>query len=210
MTRSWFQAIDSDDRDVTSELLSFAKMIGLETVIPRRYSALLLFGLYGGTQSGMLNPAKVVSQIKSLEDNGKGIGLKCATQFERPPLQGLWHQHYLEDGLPSMARNLRKGIGKHGLPWLEEQVAEAKATNKEKYLTETDCARIAYDAVWSNWERLRNNSELTGEWIIFAKYQGDNYYLGLGKHRTGDEVLRSQIDAICLNEFPFLKEILIA
>ena len=203
-----FKATHNDGSDASSELLHFAKAIGLESVIPGRYSLLLLLELFGATKSGILNPAKVVSQIRALEGIEAGRGLKPATQFKHPPLQGLWHQHYLEDGLPSMARNIRKAIGKYGLPWVEQKIADAKATGETKYFTEDDIAQIAHDAVTSNWERLTHDEALTGEWLIFAMHEGNNYYLCLGKHDSGDNQLRTQIDAICLHEFPFLKDTL--
>jgi hypothetical protein len=156
-----------------------------------------------------MNPAKVVREIEALETQAVPSHLKPATQFRHPPLQGLWHQHYLEDGLPAFARNLRKGLGRYGIPFVEEQVAHAKTSGEEKYFTEEDCARIAHDAVVGNWERLLNASTLTGEWIIFAKWQGNNYYLCLGSHDAGDELLRSQIDLVSLSEFPFLSELLV-
>jgi hypothetical protein len=106
-----------------------------------------------------------------------------------------------------MALNLRKGIEKRGLPWLQQQIQQAQQSGEERFLTERDCEQIAHDAVVGNWERLAESSSLTGEWLIFAKHQGRNYYLCLGTHGT-DEVLRKQIDAICVPEFPFLAQIL--
>lgn len=208
MSSPRFKATRSDGSDTTSELLSFAGAIGLESVVAGRYSFLLLLELFGATQSGMLNPAKVVSQIRVLEGVEAARGLKAATPFKHPPLQGLWHQHYLEDGLPSMACNIQKGIDKFGLPWFKQKIADAKASGEERYITEADVVQIAHDAVVSNWERLINSEALTGEWLIFAKHEGKNYYLSLGKHNSGDNLLRSQIDAVCLQEFPFLQNIL--
>ncbi|MBD9357141.1 hypothetical protein [Methylomonas albis] len=208
MSSPRFKATRSDGTDATSELLSFAEAIGLESVVAGRYSFLLLLELFGATRSGMLNPAKVVNQIRVLEGVEVAKGLKAATPFKYPPLQGLWHQHYLEDGLPSMTHNIQRGIDKFGLPWFKQKIADAEASGEEWYVTEADVAHIAHDAIASNWERLINKKALTGEWLIFAKHEGKNYYLSLGKHNSGDDLLRSQIDAICLQEFPFLKNIL--
>jgi hypothetical protein len=47
-----------------------------------------------------------------------------------------------------------------------------------------------------------------GEWIVYARDDGANYYLCLGLHDSGDDYLRSQIDAICCQEFPFLTALL--
>lgn len=210
MSQSRFKATYGDGKDASLELQAFAEAIGLESVIPGRYSILLLLAIFGGARSGMLNPAKVVSQIRVLEGLQAGQGLKAATPFKYPPLRGLWHQHHLEDGLPSMALNLRKGLKTFGLPFFNQKVAETKASGEERYVTEADVAHIANDAVSGNWMRLIEAEALTGEWIIFAQHETRNYYLCLGQHNSGDHVLRSQIDAICLQEFPFLRDILSA
>jgi predicted transcriptional regulator len=50
---------------------------------------------------------------------------------------------------------------------------------------------------------------LTGEWIVFAKHEGRNYYLTLATHdKTTHEHERQQIENICYREFPFLEKIL--
>jgi hypothetical protein len=51
---------------------------------------------------------------------------------------------------------------------------------------------------------------MTGEWLVYAIHEGQNYYLCLGTHKSGDDALRQQIDLICVPEFPFLKEILVS
>jgi len=123
----------------------------LERVASGRYSVLLLLCLFGGTRSGRLNPAKVIHEIECLEGICERSNLKPASQFERKPaLRGLWHKHYLEDGLPSMAKNLRKGIAKFGLPWLKQQVAESHSHGEERFLTKQDFARIVHDVVVEN------------------------------------------------------------
>ena len=206
--RPWFTAKQPDGTDMASELLRFGEVVGLDRIARGRYSLLLLLGLFGATQSRKQNPAKVVREIEALEGLREASNLKPATQFNRPPLKGLWHKHYLEDGVASMARNLRKGLLRDGLPWLKQQVVEAEASGQERFISTEDCARIAHDAIVSNWERLVKDSALTGEWLIYAKHQGKNYYLCLGKHTSGDALLREQIDTICLQEFPFLSQIL--
>ena len=208
-TKHWFRSTDSDGNDVTSELLGFAEFIGLERVASGRYSVLLLLALYAGMRSGQQNPPKVIHEIEALEGLRVNSRSKPASIFKRDkPLKGLWHKHYLEDGLPSMATNLRKGIARYGLPWVKNVMAEAQATGEERIVAKQDIAQIAHDAVISNWERLVADSALTGEWIVFAQHEGKNYYLCLGRHKGGDELLRSQIDTVCVREFPFLKKIL--
>ncbi|AFC86373.1 hypothetical protein Fraau_1986 [Frateuria aurantia DSM 6220] len=205
---SRFSVTLSDGTDMTPQLQRFAEIIGLDRIAPERYSLLLLLGLYGAKESGKQNPFKIIQEIKALEDPQIASNLKPATQFKHPPLKGLWHKHYLQDGIASMALNLRKGMDRYKLPWVEQRIAEAKAANEKRFFSMEDAAHIARDAVSDNWKRLTRDSVLTGEWLIYARYQNANYYLCLGKHQNDDAELRRQIDAICLHEFPFLSQIL--
>jgi len=107
-----------------------------------------------------------------------------------------------------MAINIRKGLRRFGLPWVQQRVADAKASGEKRYFTVADVPQIANDAVASNWVRLKQHSALTGEWIVFAKYEGNNYYLSIAEHKSDHLSLRAQIDAICVKEFSFLKGIL--
>lgn len=205
-----FIATTDDGQDMSEELLNFAKQIGLETAVPGRYSFLLLLGLFGSSQSGLLNPAKVMREIEALEGIGIPSRLKQASPLKHPPLKGLWHKHYLEDGLSAMAFNLDKGMEKiYGIPFVEQRIREAQEAGEERYVSIDDCQSIANDVVQGNWMRLANDSKLTGEWIVYAQHEGMNYYLCLGKHdRNRHSNLRKQIDAVCCQEFPFLNDLL--
>lgn len=203
-----FKATRSDGEDMTTELSNFAKLSGLEKIASGRYSILFLLALYGGLQSGQQNPWKIIDEIEILEGHQKKSGLKQASLFNRDPLKGLWHKHYLEDGLASMARNLGRGLGKYGIPWFQKGIADAKSSGEERYVTEGDIADIANDTVAGNWERLKKDSALTGEWLIFARHENQNYYLCLARHKSDLQIIRKQIDEICVREFPFLINIL--
>lgn len=106
------------------------------------------------------------------------------------------------------AKNIQKSLKKFEIPYFEQKIPEAGSAGEEQYVTEADISHIVNDSVSSNWERLIETESLTGEWLIFAKYESRNYYLCIGKHKSGDDYLRSQIDAVCLKEFPFLQSIL--
>lgn len=202
-------AKDSDGNDMTAEILGFAEAIGLERVVPGRYSILLLVQLYARMLSGQQNPAKIMDEIKALEGNCVNSRSKPASIFSRGKhLKGLWHKHYLEDGVPSIARNIKKGLVKYGVPKLARLVADAEESGEERYFSEQDVTEIVQDAVFGNWKRLVTESALTGEWIVFAKNKGQNYYLCLGRHASGDHFLREQIEKVCVHEFSFLNEIL--
>jgi len=207
MTQYTELALNGEDK--IAEIKEFGKIIGLDTAAPGRYSALLLIELYAETiLMQRMNPAKVLHEIRNLEAGTESGGTKPATQFKHAPLRGLWHKHYLQDGLRSMAINLDQGLKRHGLPWFEQRVREAQEAGEERYLTEEDVKSITHDAVVGNWLRQIDAGKLTGEWIIYARHEDKNYYLCLGQHDSGDDVLRKKIDDICCQEFPFLASIL--
>lgn len=197
-----------DGRDALPELKEFSKIIGLDRLAPNRYSIVLLLQLYGSFKSGVQNPAKIISQIEALEVDSKDSGLKPATQFKGDKLGGLWHQHYMEDGIRSLAINIDKGLKKYGMPWVKDKINDKSIAEEDRFFTEKDAYHIANDVVVNNFKKLKENNLLTGEWLVFAKNEGKNYYLCIGKHETGDEVIRNQIDSVCAVEFPFLNNIL--
>jgi hypothetical protein len=204
-----FTVTATNGEDMMPMVQGFAGFIGLEQAAPGRYSLLLVLALFGGAQSGMLNPAKVVHEICALEGIGPPSKLKPPIQNKHPPLKGLWHKHYLEDGRRAMAINIKKGLGRFGLPLVQQRVEEAAAAGEQRYIMPEDIEAIATDAVYGNWMRLAAAEALTGEWIVYAQHEGQNYYLALATHdsSTHDQV-RQQIDALCCQEFPFLADLL--
>lgn len=200
-----FSARTEDGRDVTADLQNFAKSIGLEQAAPGRYSFLLVLGLFGGVKSGKLNPAKVVHEIRALEGLGPPSQLKPPIQNRYPPLKGLWHKHYLEDGIRSMAMNVQKGLKRHGIPMFEQKIREAEEAGEERSVSPEDIPLLVNDMIGGNLRRLAAAEALTGEWFIFAQHEDKNYYLCLATHeRNTHDHIRRQIDAICCLEFPFL------
>lgn len=107
-----------------------------------------------------------------------------------------------------MAVNLKKGLDRYGIPFFKQRMREAQEAGEDRYVTIEDCKLLVDDVVQGNWGRLVKERALTGEWIIYAQYEGKNYYLCLGWHSSGDENLRKQIDAICCQEFDFLSSLL--
>lgn len=205
MDKFLFTAINENEDDVTLELQIFAKSIGLESVASGRFSFLFLLQLFGETQSGTIDPIKVIRQINVLEGISVNYGLKAPTKFNGRLLRELWHQHYLETGIAGVAKNLKRAMDRYGLPYIYQKVAEAEASGEERFFTIEDAMQIAHDAVIVNRKRLIQDEALIGEWIIFAKYDNQNYYLCIAKHNTGDAAIRKLIDTMVIPQFSFFE-----
>lgn len=209
MTGKKYTLTAANGEDMTMVITDFANSIDLEHLVPGRYSILLVLGLFGGATSNRLNPAKVVHEIQTLEGAGNPSRLKPPTQFEHPPLKGLWHKHYLEDGVGAIALNLKKRLKKYDQSFMQ-RMHETQETDEERYISLKNYSKsIANDVVHLNWMQLTKDAALTGQWIIYAQHKGKNYYLCLGTHdKSQHEDLRKQIDALCCQEFPFLSTLL--
>lgn len=83
------------------------------------------------------------------------------------------------------------------------------ATGEERYMTNEDLMAVVNDVVTGNLVRRRKDEAMTGEWLLFAKHQGQNYYLAVTTHDSSQHPqIRQQIDSVCCHEFPFLSELL--
>lgn len=204
--RKW-QVTGGDDA-IESELASFINMIGLDRIAPGRYSLILVLHLFGGWKSGFQGPEKIIREIEALEA-GVSTGLKAPIQNRHPPLKGLWHKHYLQDGLPSLAKNVQLALKKYGMPYFEQKISEAEEAGEERFMTAEDLMAVANDVVHGNLGRRREDEAMTGEWLLFAKHEGENYYLAVTTHDSSTHPqIRQQIDTICCHEFPFLIKLL--
>lgn len=186
----------------------FAKLIGLEGIAPGRVSSLLVRQLQDELLNNELNPARVVQEISALEA-GSASSLKPPIQNKYPPLKGLWHKHYAEPGIRSLALNVKKGLTTYGIPYFSQKMRESQISGEVQYVSVKDIPAIANDIVSGNLSRLAAKSARCGEWLVFAKHQGKNYYLSLATHdKETHESIRRDIDQVCCQEFEFLAELL--
>ena len=139
---------------------------------------------------------------------------KPEEQFKKEPLKGLWHKHYgssrfmgknltnhwkLQDKSTSkkfheMALETSKSYGQNGfLPTIDSPIELRRFT-----------ADLAQNFIAGLKER-EDSKELTGEWIVFAKHAGSNYYLTVAHHgeKNRDRNILMRVRS-CKTEFPFL------
>jgi hypothetical protein len=119
MTRKWqFNAKDRDGKDIWAELSAeFEAIIAatrLETLAPGRVSLLFLLSLSDAFKAGRINPFQVAREIEALE-KGESTGTKAPIQNKYAPLRDLWHKHYMQSGIGSMAMNIQHGLKQFGI-----------------------------------------------------------------------------------------------
>lgn len=192
---------NSTYRVENEELVEYAKLYGLETLIPGRYSWLFVFNLLMLEQKSGVEPFSIIDEIKNIEGLGPSRQTKPASEFRGPHLKGLWHKHFFAANPSLLAHNITNQLagGK-----LEKLVAEVLDPNKSPVVTKEMIDELSHRVVVESLEDRAADSKLTGEWIVFAKHQGQNYYLCLTTHESGDENIAQSIKAACLPQFTFL------
>jgi hypothetical protein len=164
-------------RQVTQkELRDYALMYGLESIAAGRYSSLFVLNLMMLDRLNGIDPFQVIEELKFLEGGRQSIQTKPASQFKRDHLKGLWHKHFMP-ALPSvMAHNIINHLGRHGARKLVEEVFDSA---KSPIVTQEMIDELSHRIVIESMEKRGAQEKLTGEWIVFAKEDDSNYYLGV-------------------------------
>ena len=209
-SRKWSLAVLEPSNDAfVEEFETLMKVLRLDDIAPGRFSSLFALCLFGGFKAGTLDPHRAVLEIEALE-KGSPSHYKEPIQNKRPPLKGLWHKHFGQLGLRPLALNVQNALKKYELPYVAEKIRLAKESGEERFFTVEDVKAIANDAVHGNYVRRQESGALTGEWIVFAKHAGKNYYLALATHdRSTHAHIRQQIETLCVREYDFLEDLLI-
>jgi hypothetical protein len=183
-----------------STVIEFAADVGLNSIVPGRYSKLFAFKLWLYVHIEGIEIPFIIEELKTLEGlPGEAVATKPATLFARPPLKGLWHKHFFS------ARLVGHNIATHMLgKRLEETVRRIFDPARSPTVTREMIEELAHAVSHGALEERDNQGKLTGEWIVFAKHQGQNYYLTLATHLTEDQQTFDEITSMAYPEFPFL------
>lgn len=151
------------------------------------------------------DPFAVLDELDYLEGIRPTSKTKRESPFKGPHLQPFWHKHF------SSARHLVRNIGirwnladggNRDLDRMLREVAETYGEDPELWQ-----AYLAHRLVVGGFEE-RAQRGLTGDWIIYAKHDGANYYLNLATHEEGEpehaEQLSKKLRDGCFADFPFV------
>ncbi|WP_180084295.1 hypothetical protein [Acinetobacter sp. YH12145] len=148
--------------------------------------------------------SEIINEIEYLEDSvNKKTSTKIQTQFKYEPLLGLWHKHYHIGNFDNINHLIIKPLlktkkwnrVKQELRVREKQIG-SNARNVKMVIS------VLKKFTIDEYDRKLNNSELTGEWIIYHEYKGQKYYLGLWHHQDDEMAIANHIIKIFNDEFP--------
>ncbi|WP_312244294.1 hypothetical protein [Stutzerimonas nitrititolerans] len=169
-----------------------------------RISIALAFRLLNSSNP-RFDPFSVLDEIDYLEGIRSSSRTKKESQFRKPPLYPFWHKHFFS------AQHLLKNIGirwnlggdgNKDLDNLLREVAEQHGDDPDAWPN-----HLTHQLVIGGFTE-RSERGLTGDWLIYAKCEGQNYYLDLATHEEG---LQDEADSLFNKlkngskaEFPFL------
>ena len=84
-------------------------------------------------------------------------------------------------------------------------ISEAIFGNTSGYDPKKVAGHIAHDLTIKAL-KMRSKKGLTGEWIVFQKYKGHNYYLTIGTHDEGDKNIFARVRQGYDMNFSFLRK----
>ncbi len=186
------------------QLIEYKKWNDFERFENAVFTDLFITQLWIMDKMGYIPSCYVMDEINFLEGKGKKTATKPATRFTKPPLEGLWHKHFFVSHF--LVRNLCNylGVEQGHQKNLKRIIHEVLGRSDSEYFTEEMSAEIAHRVSIEAFQERAGEDRLTGEWIIFGKQDGKNYYLSVATHDEGDDVIFSRIQQYCMPQFSFL------
>jgi len=192
--------ITSHDLAVFRDMyIGTSKLVKRMSELAKRMSELIWFDIYVLDAAFGVSPHEILSAIRELEQGELPSGVKPATQFKNLPLKGLWHKHFFSAHF--IVQNIILGLGKTGL---ERLVNEVMDPAKSPVITEEMINELAHRVTYEPVEVRDARKKLTGEWIVYLRHEGKNYYLCVNTHNAGDQFIFDRIKEHCVRDFPEL------
>jgi hypothetical protein len=180
------------------DLTRYADDVGLSRVAKDRGSWVFIMDVFLHDRFSGIEPPRIVAEVEALECGEPGVGTKSASEFKREPMRGLWHKHY---SARFVARNIRNQMAGGKLEALANEIFDPQ---NPRIITDAMINELARRATVDAIAQRESAQELTGEWIVFAKHNNQNYYLCLATHESRDQAVYDRIKATCFPQFPFL------
>lgn len=200
-----YENIKANNQNLQDEVHLFFNLMlrsDFEEITESRFTSIFIIKLfYAFIRGAHLN--SIFSEIRNLEKPYEGyIRMKPPTQFKKEPLKGLWHKHFEQIGMRSMALNMRSQINLD--PNFSKEFSEIY--NNEYISLNEKVKQLGYLSTTKQYLNRIDNGMLTGEWIIYHIHNNKNFYLNVCKHNDGDLIIANEIKEISLFEFPDFKD----
>ena len=154
-------------------------------MVTGRYSSLLVKELARCVEGRSANIFPILDDIGGLEGatNTRPTRTKAAAPFEGSLLSGLWHKHYFQ------AAFIPKNVSNHWKPKGNSKnlLGRFGAIMQDQAIPyEKKAGALSHAFVLDGYRERGESQKITGEWIVYARHQDVNYYLGSSGFCVGD------------------------
>lgn len=168
-----------------------------------RLSTVLLTQAHSLSINRVFSTLDLTAPIKALE----GLRSSCTTgpedQFKHAPLTGLYKKHFTSPRfIPTNLSNFL--ASKDGARHFNKVWDKAAQVSGTQDIDETFIKYLTHNMVLSPIEIKSSSKRTTGEWVVFHKHEGKNYYLTFGSHsETNDDIYKRIVLACEFDRLPF-------
>ena len=186
------------------ELLAWAgESVAFYRLDLKRMSTVLLAQAYSFEINRVFDTFDLAQPIKVLEGIASSDATPPADQFRHAPLTGLYKKHFTSARfLPTNLFNFLRS--KEGGRHFNKACDEAAQVSGSQYIDEIFTKHLSRHMVVDPIEIKSAACEMTGEWVVFHKHEGANYYLTFAFHtETNDEIYKRVVTACEFDNLPF-------
>lgn len=167
-----------------------------------RVSTVLLAQSFAMKINRVINIFDLTQPIKVLEGLSSFDGTGPEEIFKRAPLTGLYKKHFTSPRF--LVKNLSNfSQSEFGKKHFQRKWEEAARENESGVFDEAFARHIAHHMTLDPVRIKSEAGRMTGEWLVFHKHEGKNYYLTFGAHDEDKEKIHERILLACeFDNFP--------
>lgn len=145
----------------------------------------------------LTNPIKILEGIPTVNDTPP------EEQFKHHLLAGLYKKHFSSPRF--LVKNLQNfQRSKEGAKHFEKVWKKACKITDSGIIDETFIGYLCHHMTVPPFEIKRRSNSMTGEWIVFHKHEGHNYYLTIAFHgESNDQIYEKVMLACSFDRLPF-------
>ena len=141
--------------------------------------------------------------IKVLEGLTPHDGTGIEQTFKHKPLLGLYKKHFSSPRflVKNLANFAHSKLGREHFQKIWDEAVQASSTG---IIDEQFTKYIAHHMTVDPIQMKSESQSVTGEWLVFHKHEGKNYYLTLAAHDEGDQTIYERALLACdFDNLPF-------
>lgn len=179
----------------------FSEWLNLPEFQAARFTSVFRQQFHEWSVGRRINPLLVLNEIKALQSEGElKTNTKKASRFKGGPLDGLMHKHFAN------ARNIARNMYNHWAPdnKLRRVITRMHDRSENEEATTGLSSEAMHRIVIGGYEDKNRERSMTGDWIIYLKYEHTIYYLCLAEHDEDPATIFARIALTTQNEYPEL------